>query len=74
MVKKNWRVIVYTAIAAMVLTGGLAGYLTSRTTASVLYPTYFAYTPEELDYVLWAQTRGRRSMICSSGRTSYSTS
>ena len=43
------KIIVYTAIAAIVLAGGLAGYLTARTAASENYPTYFTYTSDELD-------------------------
>ncbi len=49
MAKKNSKVIVYAAIAAIVLTVGLAGYLTSRTGAPKTYPTYFTYTSDELE-------------------------
>ena len=49
MAKKNQKVIVYTAIGAIVLIGGLAGYLIQRTPPPPPYSTYFTYTLDELD-------------------------
>ena len=50
MAKKNRRVITYTAIAVIVLAGGLAGYLIYYLHSSPPpYPTYFTYTSDELD-------------------------
>ena len=49
MAKKNRKVIVYTAIAAIVLIGGLSGYLILRPPNPPPYATYFTYTSDELD-------------------------
>lgn len=49
MAKKNGKVIVYAAIAAIVLIGGLAGYLFLKPPPPPPYPTYFTYTSDELD-------------------------
>ena len=49
MAKKNRQVIVDTAVAAIVLIGGLAGYLVLRPPSPPTYPTYFAYTSDELE-------------------------
>ena len=49
MAKKDRKVIIYPAIAVIVLIGGLAGYLLLRPTPPPLYPTYFTYASDELE-------------------------